>query len=349
MRFLRSTAAVAAVAGALFSHNASAVNLSTDGIGEVAIAPYYTSRDGWQTLINLVNTQNVPVVVKVRFHEALNSRDVFDFTVAMSALDTFVGVVRENANGTPEFVNVDSPNNDGLITCTIPNIAAGQAVTMGGGVGGFSGVDYAGDSNDDGGIQTVDRLKEGYIEFIVEGYADEDLQNFATADDYYAAGIAARRASDVGFAIENHDCPTVRSAFLDANIAATARQFGEPINALKFNFALLNIDKGVEVGYSATTWANFYNPGNGTGTFPNQLQGLVQPFDDDLCTLHRGIERDSDLLGTGTLTNWCPDGESGDDCNAGDDPVAGLGVAGGSCRNLITAQQPDAFLEPTLN
>ena len=34
-------------------------------IGEVAIAPYYTTRDGWMTLINLTNTRPVPIVVKV--------------------------------------------------------------------------------------------------------------------------------------------------------------------------------------------------------------------------------------------------------------------------------------------
>ena len=99
MKMFRGAAVATAIAGSMLSVNAHAVNLATDGVGEVAIAPYYTVRDGWSTLINLTNTQNVPVIVQVRFHEALNSRDVLDFRVALSAFDVFTGVVREAEDG----------------------------------------------------------------------------------------------------------------------------------------------------------------------------------------------------------------------------------------------------------
>jgi hypothetical protein len=86
MKFPRKTPLALALASALtvaaFVPTTQAVDLSIDGLGEVAIAPYYTTRGGWQTLVNLTNVKNVPVVVKVRLHEFRNSRDVLDFNVA---------------------------------------------------------------------------------------------------------------------------------------------------------------------------------------------------------------------------------------------------------------------------
>lgn len=386
MRFLRSTAAVAAVAGALFSHNASAVNIANEGIGEVAISPFYTTREGWQSTINLINTQNLPVAVKVRFHEGLNSRDVLDFTVLLSAFDVFTGVVREGANGNPVFVNIDQANDAGLKTCTVPNTTnaangGGTGIEVPLSLGGFSGPDSTGVSNSDNGPETADRLKEGYIEFIVMGYADPNygidpsvspiVADPITSSDYAALPTAAAKRNYIGRAIEDHDCATLRSAFIPQNILNTARQFGEPINALKFNFTLLNPARGTETGYSATTWANFYSPGNGSGqvTPTGLLDNLVVPEDNYNCDLDRGVERRSARTGYLTLagTNWCPAGLSGDACATGGlatDPatVLNLGRAATfvnaasadpvtveSCRNLITAQFPDDFLEPTLN
>jgi hypothetical protein len=89
-----SAACSATLASAMLASGAGAVNLATDGIGEVAIAPYYTVRDGWQTTMNVINTQDRPIVVKVRVHEGQNSRDVLDFNVALSAYDVFTGVIR---------------------------------------------------------------------------------------------------------------------------------------------------------------------------------------------------------------------------------------------------------------
>ncbi|MDP9141149.1 MAG: hypothetical protein M3O62_10195 [Pseudomonadota bacterium] len=388
MRFLRSTAAIAAVAGALFSHNASAVNIANEGIGEVAISPFYTTRDGWQSTINLINTQDVPVAVKIRFHEGLNSRDVLDFTVLLSAFDVFTGVVREGAGGTPVFVNIDQANVNGLKTCTVPNTTdalngGGEGIEVPLSRGGFAGPDSTGVDNADGGPETSDRLREGYIEFIVMGYADQDYgidpsAALIVADPIdsgtYAGLSAAAKRNFIGRAIEDHDCPTLRTAFVPANIQNTARQFGEPISALKFNFTLLNPGRGTETGYSATTWSNFYNPGNGSGVVtPNGLlDDLVIPEDNFNCDLDRGIERRTARTGSAVVTgtNWCPDGLSDDGCATGGPAIDAdtvnadyaVGVdfvnAGGaaddaavidSCRNLITAQFPDDFLEPTLN
>ena len=297
-----------AVGAALMASSVGAVNISSDGIGEVAISPYYTVRDGWQTLINLTNTSDVPVVVKVRIHEAWNSRDVLDFNVALSAFDVWSARLVESADNTGAELDVSDTD-----TCTIPQAIDGLPLST----LGVGGLDDRGNSNDDLGPQDADRLREGYIEFIVMGHAERDTS-------YDSEASEAARLDRVGGAIENHDCGIVELAFNDTNILNTAQQFGEPINVLKFNYRLLNAAMGVEAGGAATTWANFYNPAGG-------MDGEIDFTMNAACTLQRGAERD------GLNATWV----SGPDW----DPAGGAG----SCMNLISPQTPYGFLEPSLN
>lgn len=364
MKMFRGAAVAAAIAGSMAAYNAQAVNLATDGIGEVAIAPFYTVRDGWSTLINLTNTQNVPVAVKVRFHEAHNSRDVLDFTVLMSAFDVFTGIVTADAAGNPVFRSTDAPNQAGNRTCTIPtalNIpnASGDLPSVS-----LSSAGYRASATDnDMGVQTSDRLKEGYIEFIVMGYAgtvdgtfgNDEVAMFnapattTSLDAWDGDTTNGIQVLNVARAIEDHVCDgNLDTAFSrqsgqlgDPQILWTSRQFGEPINALKFNFRLINIDRGVEAGNSATTWANFHNPAGAA-------DAAIFPVANQVCDIWRGIERhNADVGGWGAqrtaAIDWVPGGAAG----AGF--VSVYGGASNSCSNLIAEQQRQAFLEPTLN
>lgn len=344
MKMFRGAAVAAAIAGSMAAYNAQAVNLATDGIGDVAIAPFYTVRDGWSTLINLTNTQNAPVAVKVRFHEAHNSRDVLDFMVLLSAYDVFTGIVTEDANGNPVFRSTDTANNAGDRTCTIPtaiNIADGNGNLPN---VGMSPAGYRNSNADnDRGDQTNDRLREGYIEFIVMGYAEQNLSAVSPQAQSAAAGnglvtidpgAGPQDVLDVGFAIENHNCDAaLERAFTrengaggDPEILWTARQFGESINALKFNFRLINVDRGVEAGNSATTWANFYNPAMGP-------DAAIAPAANLTCDVWRGAERGNTDVTVGDVrgdNDWDPAGGAGSYDGA---------AAVQSCQNLIAGER----------
>jgi len=64
--------------------------VNTDGIGHINLIPYYTVQSGYDTYINIVNTDmKNGKAVKVRFRGASNSDDVFDFTLLLSPGDKF--------------------------------------------------------------------------------------------------------------------------------------------------------------------------------------------------------------------------------------------------------------------
>lgn len=327
-----------AVASALASTAtvSNAVNLATDGIGDLAIAPYYTVNNGWETLINLTNTKPYPVAVKVRFHEYRNSRDVFDFVVALSAYDNWTALVTDQGGA----VRLNIVDED---TCTVPQRATLNATTISSiGPLGYSGIDDRFESNADGGPTAEpafsNRLREGYIEFIVMGHTGTNVGGVDTTVVRLPEIPVAASATPVGNAIQSHDCAAVEQAFLKSNIVDTASQFGEPINALKFNFRLLNVANGTEAGGAAETWANFWNGTTGSGTLLSGSDFNVTVDDNRAvpfrCTIDRGAWRNNDYLDPLGFDVWNPT----------DTPAAAL-----SCLNLITAQQEFDFLDPSVN
>ena len=104
---LAGLAGVAGIAG-----TAQAVNMNPDGLGQVLIYPYYTSNDGNQTLLSVVNTTAEAKAVKVRFLEGFNSREVLDFNLYMSREDVWVAAIADD-EGTPTLYIPDT-------SCTVP-------------------------------------------------------------------------------------------------------------------------------------------------------------------------------------------------------------------------------------
>jgi hypothetical protein len=131
---------------------AQAVNVNPDGLGQALVYPYYTTQGTnapYNSLLSVVNSTNSGKVVKVRFLEGKDSKEVLDFNLWLSPRDVWTTAIIPMGAGA------------GIITsdlsCTTPVIpAAGQP---------FSNVlltlDAAG--------ATLDRTKEGYVEIIEMG------------------------------------------------------------------------------------------------------------------------------------------------------------------------------------
>src|SRR5690242_19234451 len=81
---------------------AQAVNLNPDGLGQVLIYPYYTTRadaagNVYNSLLSVVNSTSSAKAVKVRFLEGKNSREVLDFNLFLSAYDVWTAAVLPSA------------------------------------------------------------------------------------------------------------------------------------------------------------------------------------------------------------------------------------------------------------
>jgi hypothetical protein len=155
-------AALAGVSALGVTGAAQAVNLNPDGLGQVLIYPYYTTRadaggNAYTSLLSVVNTTSSAKAVKVRFLEGKNSREVLDFNLFLSKHDVWTAAILPSGAGAL-VGTLDK-------SCTLPPIPAGGQ--------NFVNFAYVGTQDDKGG-PSLDRTKEGYVEII-------EMATFATA------------------------------------------------------------------------------------------------------------------------------------------------------------------------
>lgn len=315
---------------------AGAVNISNNGLGEAIVAPYYSVRGGWITLLNINNTSRDPILVKIRVREAYNGRSVADTVVGLAAHDSFVAVMLEDSNGNLILRSADSPNDQGQHSCnTLTRVNSGSGTLeyamfsqqnfTAANSDGRPGSDSPSDNMSDA---AKDRMREGYIEMFVLGHADSSLiqgpERFGPGD---APSAPLAGAINMARAIAQFDCANFKTALTedinsetgDRHILDTARQFGEPTKVLRADFRMIHLERGTEVEQYPLAWANFFNP----GANDSDSDGVVKPLENANCTITRGDER---TLGA----NWSPQSSA-------------------SCQNLVTAATGHANLEPSLN
>jgi hypothetical protein len=266
-----TTAVLAGLTGvAGMASVANAVNVNPDGLGQVLLYPYYTARGGNDTLISIVNTTDRGKAVKVRFLEALNSREVLDFNLYMSEYDVWTAGITATSDGAM-MRTADT-------TCTSPYFV-GQA----GGPGNVAEepfLDFAfTDPVSDGGPTSLDRTRSGYIEVIEMGTLGVDSVN---GEDVEAAARHARSGPGRGIPAPsgsngsnaNSVCGLFQerwteSTFLNGNGIwyDDATRGIEPVSGGLFgNGSIINVDNGTMFTYDAVSLDNFWTAGS-TGHF----------------------------------------------------------------------------------
>ena len=100
---------------------ATVMQVNPSGIGHVNIVPYYTVRNGFDTYVNITNTDTRNgKAVKLRFRAAGNGDTVYDITVLLSPGDRWAAAITlDGLTGLPRLVHGDR-------SCTLP--AAVQTV-----------------------------------------------------------------------------------------------------------------------------------------------------------------------------------------------------------------------------
>jgi len=153
-------AALAGVGALGVTGAAQAVNVNPDGLGQALIYPYYTTNGPgvggtlapYNSLLSVVNSTGSGKVVKVRFIESRNSKEVLDFNLWLSPYDVWTAAIIPSGAGAGIF-STD-------LSCTTPPVSASASSPTN-----FVNFAYVGDPE----LQTLARTKEGYVEIIEMG------------------------------------------------------------------------------------------------------------------------------------------------------------------------------------
>ena len=246
----------------------NAVNVNPDGLGQVLLYPYYSARGGNDTLISIVNTTNQAKAVKVRFIEALNSREVLDFNLYLSPYDVWTSAVTADGDGA-KMITSDT-------SCTVPYFQGGVPGDVG--EQEFLTFQYTAAGRNDGGPQGRERTASGYIEMIEMGTLRDGSPGF-DAVKHTSAGVpplsgagntrcglvVERWLPDSNLGVWESDDPFIDMYTEDGGqerIPASGGLFGSA--------TIMNAAEGTMLSYNATAIDGFWI-GAATHTDPGDL------------------------------------------------------------------------------
>lgn len=219
-------AGIAGVAG--FASLASAVEMNPDGLGQVLIYPYFTVNKGQDTLISVVNTDDVNgKIVKVRFLEGYNSREVLDFNLYLSPNDVWTASVSQVGDDLGAAIKTFDNS------CTFPIFASGVpkaflTYTFDGAIG-----------PKDGAPTDVKRTREGYLEMIQMGDIPPNTDLFDTI---------------LHDSTGHPECDTS----LTGNNVVSNPDVVAPTGTLFGSGAIVNVGQGTFFGYNADAIDGFF-------------------------------------------------------------------------------------------
>lgn len=232
MKKVLPVAVLAAMAGV---NGAQAVHVNPDGLGQVLLYPYFTTTEGQDTYINLVNTTNQYKAVKVRILESLNSQEVLDFNLYLSPQDHWSATITADPDG--EGGALFSMDN----SCTVP-LAVSNGDTIP-----FRDFEYSNDFDKDGEPWGLERTREGYVEVLEMGQVVNGSQNWPADILHDSNGIPG-------------DCADLDASWnggvwdtnqLDGILAPTGGLYGYGV--------LINVDEGTDATYDALALENFFD------------------------------------------------------------------------------------------
>ncbi len=245
---------------------ANAVNVNSDGTGQVLLYPVYTAESGNFTAIAVTNTTDQYKAVKVRFLEGMNSKEVLDFNLYLSPYDVWTANVVKTPNGA-KITTVDE-------SCTAGDIAKGFDGVEGANAAigqQFFNYEYQSDgpaapAEDVNGYRSEARTRVGHIEIIEMSDLDP-----AAALGTTTVGQAIKHVAGVP-----GNCAAVRAAWNAGGAQLLAADTGVS-GGLYGTGAIINVEAGTEYGYDAVALENFWSV-DGT-LFPTPPAATVRHTD----------------------------------------------------------------------
>ena len=283
---------------------ANAVHVNPDGLGQVLLYPYYTTRGGNDTLISIVNTTDRGKAVKIRFIEALNSREVLDFNIYMSPFDVWTAAITGGEDA-PGIRTTDT-------TCTVPYFVGDSEDGVG--EQPFLPFAYTGPAAD-GGPSGIERAASGYIEVIEMGAFVEQPTLAPAVDNPQIVAWWAKHVDG-----EPRNCDAIVDLWRRPGGGVSAPgelgwwnqeggddpEFGFVGNrgGLFGSASIVNPDKGYLFSYDATAIANFYQSFTVSHTDPGFLTPSLQDGD---VGFHQALISGVTSFSSNAFLNWDQD------------------------------------------
>ena len=269
---------------------ATVMEVNPVGIGHVNLVPYFSTRSGFDTYVNVVNTDTRNgKAVKVRFRSAVNGEDVANFTVLLGPGDTWAAALtRDMATGYARVAYNDK-------SCTLP---PNVAVTL--------GPTYVPTNLNQ--VVDVTRTQEGSVEIITMA----DIPRF-DAGGQVAPLFAAVTVAGTG-SVPNCAVSALEPLGVDSTNYADARSKGlaVPTSGLMTEWTLINVPRAVSYTGRATALearvALGGLPGYGNVVlFPQTLLPVADPARTIAYTTNPNIRSLAPLPALGYVENWLPD------------------------------------------
>jgi hypothetical protein len=270
--------AVAAVsAGYAGIANAQSTAIAGNGLGDLAIIPYYTVKNGFTTGFVVTNTSASTQVVKVRLRRARDSMDALDINVVMSPKDVWTANIADE-DGTIYLTTDDN-------SCTIPkgNAGTGRFVMSplynGSGDAEEGYIEILGmgsplfqessSSEFDGktGENTAIAVNAEHGSDGVPENCDLVEQNFFSQN---AGALASEGVAITPYGNLNNDLTEMRVEDSDGDNQQVQITYGQTDNVLRVSYLIRDKDAGLEFGNEAVHIANFLD----VPAMTNQQYGL---------------------------------------------------------------------------
>ena len=243
--------------GVMVSAPAQAMNVSQNNVGQVLLFPYYTVKNGFDTVFTVTNTTNKTAIFKIRFREALNSREVLDFNVIMSPYDHWSAAVTKDAAGTGAVVRTFDN------TCTSPDKPKWNATGTGGYEAPFF-TDLFSNQYADGATTATTRVQEGYFEVILMGVSTDSVTDPTNVIAYNAkhVGGVPRNCAVVDSALETSATITDATNDCSGVVGDDEGCFTGPENILKGHVTYIDVASGKAVDAEPTAIEEWIEAGN---------------------------------------------------------------------------------------
>ena len=269
---MKKTAMSLAVTAALLGGAVSAYGsmyTNDRGLGEAMVYPFYSSANGNDTYVHVVNTTEYTKAVKVRFVEARNSTEVLDFNLYLSPYDEWAGVITRNTAEGSTGAIIRTVDN----SCTVPELGTAGGANVGELAGTqttlpngkilrdqpFVNFKYLDDAERNENAETgLVRTTEGYIEVIEMGQLSPNLGLGADAV-HGSDGVPADCDALVAAWTTTGGQQGIWAADAQAELLQNTG-LGWVGGGLYGYGVLINVENGTAAGYDAVAIEGFNDP-----------------------------------------------------------------------------------------